>query len=106
MSDDDPKAHPTNRAGVPKDVADVVEYLIGARFVNGQDVVVDGGSSKTKIKVERSGWIKRIVWLMCTRDSLDISDPGSQKSHGIFKLSTNCHFREKVASLTGAKEWR
>ncbi|KAK4546607.1 hypothetical protein LTR36_001824 [Oleoguttula mirabilis] len=40
--------HPTNRAGRPKDIADAAEYLVGAGFVNGQEVTVDGGATKKK----------------------------------------------------------
>jgi NAD(P)-dependent dehydrogenase (short-subunit alcohol dehydrogenase family) len=50
VNEDDAETHPTNRAGMPEDIADVVEYLIGAGFVNGQDIVVDGGASKRKNK--------------------------------------------------------
>lgn len=37
--------HPTNRAGMPKDIADAV-YLMNAGFVTGQDIAVDGGVLK------------------------------------------------------------
>lgn len=40
--------HLTNRAGRPTDIADAVEYLVGAGFISGQDITVDGGSSKKK----------------------------------------------------------
>ena len=40
--------HPTNRAGRPMDIADAAEYLSKAGFVNGQELTVDGGSSKKK----------------------------------------------------------
>lgn len=33
---------------MPEDVADVVEYLMGAGFVNGHSLVVDRGASKVK----------------------------------------------------------
>jgi NAD(P)-dependent dehydrogenase (short-subunit alcohol dehydrogenase family) len=48
VSGDDVEAHPVNRAGMPEDVAHAIEYLIGAGFVTGQDLVVDGGASKVK----------------------------------------------------------
>ncbi|KEF56944.1 uncharacterized protein A1O9_07134 [Exophiala aquamarina CBS 119918] len=48
MGEDDVKDHPTNRAGVPEDIAEAVEYLLGAGFVTGQDLVVDGGVGKVK----------------------------------------------------------
>ncbi|KAK0384035.1 hypothetical protein NLU13_8124 [Sarocladium strictum] len=40
--------HLSNRAGRPKDIADAVEYLVNAGFVTGQEIVVDGGTSKIK----------------------------------------------------------
>lgn len=46
--DKDVDDHPTNRAGRPKDIADTVEYLVNAGFVNGQEIIVDGGASKKK----------------------------------------------------------
>jgi NAD(P)-dependent dehydrogenase (short-subunit alcohol dehydrogenase family) len=48
VSKEDAKVHPANRAGMPEDVADAVEYLMGAGFVNGHSLVVDGGASKVK----------------------------------------------------------
>ena len=48
MSKEDAEVHPANRAGVPEDVADAVEYLMGAGFVNGHSLVVDEGASKEK----------------------------------------------------------
>jgi len=46
--EDDVETHPSNRAGMPEDIADAVEYLVGAGFVNGQELVVDGGATKRK----------------------------------------------------------
>ncbi|MBE7179894.1 MAG: SDR family oxidoreductase [Terriglobus roseus] len=40
--------HPSNRSGKPEDIADAVEFLIDAGFVNGQDITVDGGTTKKK----------------------------------------------------------
>jgi NAD(P)-dependent dehydrogenase (short-subunit alcohol dehydrogenase family) len=37
--------HPTNRAGMPEDIADAI-YLMNAGFVTGQDIAVDGGVLK------------------------------------------------------------
>jgi NAD(P)-dependent dehydrogenase (short-subunit alcohol dehydrogenase family) len=48
VSKEDAEVHPTNRAGMPEDVADAVEYLMGAGFVNGHSLVVGGGVSKVK----------------------------------------------------------
>lgn len=42
------KHHLSNRGGRPKDIADAVEYLVNAGFVTGQEIVVDGGTSKKK----------------------------------------------------------
>ncbi|KAF2217820.1 hypothetical protein CERZMDRAFT_80490 [Cercospora zeae-maydis SCOH1-5] len=40
--------HLANRAGRPKDIADAVEYLVHAGFVTAQELIVDGGATKTK----------------------------------------------------------
>ncbi|CAK1363654.1 putative oxidoreductase [Cercospora beticola] len=40
--------HLANRAGRPKDIADAVEYLVNAGFVTAQELIVDGGATKTK----------------------------------------------------------
>ena len=44
---EDAAVHPANRTGMLEDIANVVEYLMGARFVNGHSLVV-GGASKLK----------------------------------------------------------
>ena len=41
----DREQHPAGRVGRPEDVAGAVEYLIGAGFVTGQAITVDGGMS-------------------------------------------------------------
>ncbi|PZQ51448.1 MAG: NAD(P)-dependent oxidoreductase [Rhodovulum sulfidophilum] len=38
---------PIARAGTPEEVAEAVAYLAGARYVTGQQIVVDGGSTTT-----------------------------------------------------------
>ena len=38
-------ALPTQRLGEPQDIAEAVLYLIGAAFVTGQTIAVDGGRS-------------------------------------------------------------
>lgn len=48
LGGDDVESHPTNRAGMPEDITEAIEYLLGAGFVTGQDLVVDGGVSKVK----------------------------------------------------------
>ena len=50
LSDDDRQKHATNRAGKPEDIAECAEWLIGAGFVTGQSITVDGGASITKNK--------------------------------------------------------
>ncbi|OJD34977.1 short chain alcohol dehydrogenase [Diplodia corticola] len=44
----DVEQHPANRAGMPEDVAQAVEYLVGAGFVTAQEMVVDGGALMKK----------------------------------------------------------
>jgi NAD(P)-dependent dehydrogenase (short-subunit alcohol dehydrogenase family) len=50
IGEDDISTHPTNRPGMPEDLTEAVEYLLGAGFVTGQNLVVDGGVSKVKGK--------------------------------------------------------
>ncbi|EXJ77331.1 hypothetical protein A1O3_09557 [Capronia epimyces CBS 606.96] len=45
---DDVDVHPVNRAGLPEDISEAVEYMLGAGFVTGQNLVVDGGVTKVK----------------------------------------------------------
>ncbi|KAL1874883.1 hypothetical protein Daus18300_003424 [Diaporthe australafricana] len=42
------RKHPTGRIGCGEDVAETIEWLMGAGFVTGQEIVVDGGMSKIK----------------------------------------------------------
>ncbi|MCJ1449065.1 MAG: hypothetical protein MMC23_009584 [Stictis urceolatum] len=44
----DEQDHPTNRAGMPEDIAHAAQYLIGAGFVTGQEITVDGGTVRQK----------------------------------------------------------
>ncbi|OCT52506.1 short-chain dehydrogenase/reductase SDR [Cladophialophora carrionii] len=48
--EDDIETHPANRAGLPEDITEACEYLMGAGFVTGQNLIVDGGVSKVKGK--------------------------------------------------------
>ncbi len=50
LNDDDRVKHATNRAGKPEDIAECAEWLIGAGFVTGQSITVDGGASILKSK--------------------------------------------------------
>ena len=45
---DDAERHPTNRAGMPEDIAECAEWLIGAGFVTAQSITVDGGATMKK----------------------------------------------------------
>ncbi|GAB7364750.1 hypothetical protein MBLNU230_g5548t1 [Neophaeotheca triangularis] len=42
------EAHPTGRVGRGEDIAEAIEFVMGAGFVSGQEIVVDGGKSKKK----------------------------------------------------------
>jgi NAD(P)-dependent dehydrogenase (short-subunit alcohol dehydrogenase family) len=44
----DEQDHPTNRAGMPEDISHAADYLVGAGFVTGQEIIVDGGSVRKK----------------------------------------------------------
>ena len=48
--DEDDRRIATNRAGKPEDIAECAEWLIGAGFVTGQSITVDGGASIMKSK--------------------------------------------------------
>ncbi|KAH0840396.1 hypothetical protein FOPE_06054 [Fonsecaea pedrosoi] len=50
VEEDDVNVHPTNRPGLPEDITEACEYLMGAGFVTGQNLIVDGGVSKVKGK--------------------------------------------------------
>jgi NAD(P)-dependent dehydrogenase (short-subunit alcohol dehydrogenase family) len=39
VEDDDVQNHSANRAGLPEDIAEACEYLLGAGFVTGQNLV-------------------------------------------------------------------
>jgi NAD(P)-dependent dehydrogenase (short-subunit alcohol dehydrogenase family) len=44
------RTHPVGRVGRGEDIAKAVEWLMGAGFVTGQEIVVDGGVSKIKFE--------------------------------------------------------
>ncbi|OMP84066.1 putative oxidoreductase [Diplodia seriata] len=48
LEDRDVEQHPANRAGMPEDIAQAVEYLVSAGFVTGQEMIVDGGALMKK----------------------------------------------------------
>lgn len=48
--DDDKETHSTNRPGRPEDITEAAEYMLGAGFVNGENLTVEGGVSKIKGK--------------------------------------------------------
>lgn len=45
----DREQHPVGRVGRPEDIAETVQWLVGAGFVTGQAVTVDGGMTKRMI---------------------------------------------------------
>lgn len=50
LEEKDVQQHPANRAGMPEDIAQAVDYLVNAGFVTGQEITVDGGALKKKNK--------------------------------------------------------
>ncbi|KAF1845883.1 NAD(P)-binding protein [Cucurbitaria berberidis CBS 394.84] len=42
------KQHPAGRVGRGEDVAEMVEYVIGAGFLSGQELILDGGANRRK----------------------------------------------------------
>lgn len=50
LTDGDVDQHPANRAGTPEDIVDTINWLVGAGFVTGQDITVDGGALRKKNK--------------------------------------------------------
>lgn len=42
------KQHPAGRVGRGEDLAEMVEYVIGAGFLSGQELVLDGGANRRK----------------------------------------------------------
>jgi len=51
LSTADHNQHPSGRVGTPEDVAAMVAYLVSpeARFVTGQNFVIDGGMTRKMI---------------------------------------------------------
>lgn len=48
ISEESHQTHPAQRVGRAEDIAEAVEFLMGAGFVNGHELVVDGGVSRLK----------------------------------------------------------
>lgn len=55
---EDEKQHPVQRVGNPLDIVKAIMFLCSEEnsFINGQDIVVDGGMSKLMIYNEDFGW--------------------------------------------------
>lgn len=58
LSDEDYHQHPTKTIGNPKDIAQMVLYLVSdkASFINGENITIDGGMSKQMIYHNDFGW--------------------------------------------------
>ena len=52
LSDEDHAWHPSGRVGKVEDVLGAVEFLVRERFVNGQEIVIDGGVSRKMVYPE------------------------------------------------------
>lgn len=48
MEGDDAEKHAANRSGMPEDIAEAAEFLLGAGFITGQDLTIDGGATRQK----------------------------------------------------------
>jgi NAD(P)-dependent dehydrogenase (short-subunit alcohol dehydrogenase family) len=42
------KQHPAGRVGRGEDLAEMVEYVMGAGFLSGQELILDGGANRRK----------------------------------------------------------
>ena len=58
LTDADNEQHPSGRVGLPKDIADMVLFLSDPshNFINGQDIVIDGGMTRRMIYSGDHGW--------------------------------------------------
>lgn len=54
LSEQDHQQHPSNRVGYPKDIVTAIDYLLKEdnEFINGQNIVIDGGMTKKMIYTE------------------------------------------------------
>lgn len=50
VEEEDIEPHPSNRPGMPEDITEAAEYLLGAGFCTGQNLVIDGGVTSVKGK--------------------------------------------------------
>ncbi len=58
LSEVDKKQHPSERVGLPKDIARTVLFLCDERssFINAENITIDGGMSKRMIYHNDEGW--------------------------------------------------
>jgi NAD(P)-dependent dehydrogenase (short-subunit alcohol dehydrogenase family) len=58
FTESDKLQHPSQRVGIPKDIARVVLFLCDPKsdFINGENITVDGGVSKKMIYHDDEGW--------------------------------------------------
>jgi hypothetical protein len=54
LSEEDHLQHPSNRVGYPKDIVNAIDYLLKEdnEFINGQNIIIDGGMTKKMIYIE------------------------------------------------------
>lgn len=57
-SQGDVMQHPSQRVGIPQDIVQAIEFLSDERnsFINGQNIIIDGGMSKLMIYHADCGW--------------------------------------------------
>ena len=58
FTDADKLQHPSGRVGIPEDIARMVAFLCRKEnnFINGQDIVIDGGMTRRMIYSDDDGW--------------------------------------------------
>lgn len=58
LTKEDKAQHPSGRVGTPKDIAHAVMFLCSeqATFINGENIVIDGGMSKLMVYSGDEGW--------------------------------------------------
>ena len=50
-NDNDKSVHTSNRPGMPEDITEAAEYMLGAGFVNGENITVDGEYSNRRMPI-------------------------------------------------------